>query len=301
MVVRTGADPTLEGGGEFARETDADVMDALSDNISLTGVPDLSNRETEARLGWREGKGSPGGCIELADEGADTSALEGTSAFGVGNTLKVFGAFRIAGDETLAEAGVLGGKAGKSDGTGCLEGVSPPFDVASVSFADCVARLRVGKVVAVVDLLVVDLGPEGVATGVEVALGCLLTTGVAIAGLLEATGFIVRGSFGLPGSSDGKSSGCKAGPWAGMAFDKPVLAAEDLTSRFACAAVGVALGAVGVGGTETVAKGVAARGTYEELAARDGVKGADVGTIFDAALPTVSSFRPEFKFEVGWA
>lgn len=113
----TGADPILEGGGEFARETEAEVMDALSEIISLTGVPDLSSRDIDARLGWREVKDGPGGCIELAEDGADNpeSALGGNSALGVGKTLKVFGAVRIAGDETVAEAGALGGNAGKSD------------------------------------------------------------------------------------------------------------------------------------------------------------------------------------------
>jgi len=50
-VARTGADPILEGGGELARERDAEVIDALSDMVSLTGVADLSSRDIDARLG----------------------------------------------------------------------------------------------------------------------------------------------------------------------------------------------------------------------------------------------------------
>lgn len=293
MVVRTGADPILEGGGEFARENDVVVMDALSDIISLTGVPDLSNRVAEARLGWRD-EGSPGGCIELADEGADMSVLGNASVLGVGNTLKVLGAFRMAGDKTLAEAGVLGGKAGKSDGADCFTGVSPSVEFGSVSFIDCIARLRVGT--AAVDRLVVDFGSEGVATGIEVVLGFFLTAGVNAVGLLEVNGFAVGvGSFDLPGSSEGKSSGCKVTlPWADISLERPVFAAKDLTSRFACIVTALALGAVGVGGTETFVKGVAARGMYDELVAREGVKGAEVGTIRDTTLPIGSSFDPEF-------
>lgn len=43
MFARTGAEPTLEGGGEFALEIEADVIEALSEIISLVGVPERSS------------------------------------------------------------------------------------------------------------------------------------------------------------------------------------------------------------------------------------------------------------------
>lgn len=50
--MRTGAEPIkFDGGGELALDIEADVIDALSDSISLVGVPGRSMRDTEARLG----------------------------------------------------------------------------------------------------------------------------------------------------------------------------------------------------------------------------------------------------------
>ena len=51
MVVLTGAEPTLVGGGELGRDNEAEVRDALSEIISLAGVPGLSNLELETMLG----------------------------------------------------------------------------------------------------------------------------------------------------------------------------------------------------------------------------------------------------------
>lgn len=218
MVARTGADPTLEGGGEFARETDVVVIDALSETISLPGVPDLSSLETDARLGWRDGRGSPGGYIEVADEGADNpvthSVFDGSSAFGVGNTLNVLGAFRTAGDESVVEAGVLGGSAGKSEGTVCLIVVSEFDDFGLVSLVDCITdctvRLRTGADAAV-EPLTVGLEPDRAFRDVEDEVACFFTIGVAtIVDLFETDAFVAAGSFGFPDSSEGKSSGCKA-------------------------------------------------------------------------------------------
>jgi hypothetical protein len=50
VVARTGAEPTLVGGGELARDIDADVMEALSEMISLVGVPGRSNFEFDVML-----------------------------------------------------------------------------------------------------------------------------------------------------------------------------------------------------------------------------------------------------------
>jgi hypothetical protein len=46
----TGAEPTFDGGGEFALDIDAEVIDALSEIISLVGVPDRSIFEADAKL-----------------------------------------------------------------------------------------------------------------------------------------------------------------------------------------------------------------------------------------------------------
>lgn len=51
VVWRTGAEPILKGGGELALDIEADVIDALSDSISLVGVLGRSSLVTEARLG----------------------------------------------------------------------------------------------------------------------------------------------------------------------------------------------------------------------------------------------------------
>ena len=50
VLTLTGAEPTFDGGGEFALDIDAEVMEALSDMISLVGVPDRSIFEAEAKL-----------------------------------------------------------------------------------------------------------------------------------------------------------------------------------------------------------------------------------------------------------
>lgn len=87
-MVLTGADPTLDGGGELALDSDADVIEAVSDMISLVGVPGRSSLDADARLGWREG-GKTGGNIDVAEEGVAHPG--GASAFGVGTTRIVFG------------------------------------------------------------------------------------------------------------------------------------------------------------------------------------------------------------------
>ena len=51
VVVRTGAEPTFDGGGELARDKEADVIEALSETISLVGVPGRSSRVIDAKLG----------------------------------------------------------------------------------------------------------------------------------------------------------------------------------------------------------------------------------------------------------
>ena len=41
----------MDGGGEFALDMEVDVIDALSDIISLVGVPGRSYLDIDARLG----------------------------------------------------------------------------------------------------------------------------------------------------------------------------------------------------------------------------------------------------------
>ena len=56
----TGADPTLVGGGEFARDIDVEVKDALSETLSSAAEP---GRCMEVMLGRREA------CLLVATEG----------------------------------------------------------------------------------------------------------------------------------------------------------------------------------------------------------------------------------------
>jgi hypothetical protein len=94
-----GADPTLltpGGGGEFARDTEAEVIDMLSDidTCSLDGVP---GKFMDATLGLRDGS------LPLAATGGvETGCTAGcTSALGVWTTRSVLGAVLKAGDGTL--------------------------------------------------------------------------------------------------------------------------------------------------------------------------------------------------------
>jgi xanthine/CO dehydrogenase XdhC/CoxF family maturation factor len=96
VVDRTGADPTLVGGGELALDIDVDVIETLSDIASLVGVPGRSSRETEARLGWREG-GKCGGNIDVTEDGV-LLPVAGISVLGVEVSRKVFGAVLSSGD-----------------------------------------------------------------------------------------------------------------------------------------------------------------------------------------------------------
>jgi hypothetical protein len=96
VVTRTGAEPTFGGGGELARDIDADVIEALSEMISLVGVPGRSSLELDAMLAWREDTMVCGN-IEVVEDGVALLA-GGNSDFGVGTSLNVFGAFLARGD-----------------------------------------------------------------------------------------------------------------------------------------------------------------------------------------------------------
>jgi len=112
----------------LALDIEVDVMEASSENISLVGVPGLSSLEIEARLGCREA-GKLGGNIEVTDDGVPLPAV-GTSVFGVGRTLIVFGVFFASGDWT---DGV--GSGGNADAaTADLTGVSDAAGVFTAGF-----------------------------------------------------------------------------------------------------------------------------------------------------------------------
>jgi hypothetical protein len=111
VLVLTGAEPTLVGGGELGLDRDAEVRDALSDISSLAGVDGRSVRDSETILGCllKEGEGSA-----AADRGNDTTGAAAASTLAAGTTRKVLGAVLMAGDETTGEAAVLGGSAGNA-------------------------------------------------------------------------------------------------------------------------------------------------------------------------------------------
>jgi hypothetical protein len=114
----------LDGGGEFALEMEADVIEALSEIASLVGVPGRSCLETEARLACLVG--TVGGKTEVTDDGVAFPAV-GVSTFSAlgGTNLNVLGVFRASGDCTEEAKGVLGGSGGKAEvATTGLLGVS---------------------------------------------------------------------------------------------------------------------------------------------------------------------------------
>jgi hypothetical protein len=97
VVERTGAAPTLLGGGEFVLEAEieAEMIEALSEIISLTGV---------------SGRMEP----ERAEALVVPAIIDGElSVFGVGITRRVLGAFLVRGEDTVAAVGV--GKAGNAE------------------------------------------------------------------------------------------------------------------------------------------------------------------------------------------
>lgn len=102
MNCLTGADPTLLGGGEFARDNVVDAKDMLSENFSLAGVP---GRSTEVTLGRRDA------CL-LVTAGAIAGEAGRVSAFGSGGARFARNWFGRVADEAdaceIAVAGVVG-------------------------------------------------------------------------------------------------------------------------------------------------------------------------------------------------
>lgn len=95
VVALTGAEPTLDGGGEFALDIEVDVTEALSDIISLVGVPGRSCLDIDARLGCRDG----GNCgnADVTELGVALPAA-GVSGFMEEAIRNVLGAFVDIGD-----------------------------------------------------------------------------------------------------------------------------------------------------------------------------------------------------------
>ena len=101
----TGAVSTLLGGGELARDSDVEVSDALSEILSLIGVPGAC---TEAKLGRRDN-----GLLVTADDGSVTVG-EGNAGLGTvslwvdGATREVRGCGRLVVDTADCGAALVG-------------------------------------------------------------------------------------------------------------------------------------------------------------------------------------------------
>ncbi len=83
----TGAEPTLVGGGELARDIEVDATEALSDIFSLSGVPGgwieekLPRRDTCLLTAEQ--------AVAAATDGEAAAARGGVSGFGVGSARMV--------------------------------------------------------------------------------------------------------------------------------------------------------------------------------------------------------------------
>jgi len=143
----------LDGGGEFAREMETDVVEALSDMISLVGLPERSSFAIDAILGWRDDWEFKG-YVETADDGV--MLLVGVSALVVGNAFEAFAVItfgRGVGPWATDTNGVLGGNAGNKEG-------------ARVGFGPFLTALLVSKIFTALDFFagVADLGVTAVAS-----------------------------------------------------------------------------------------------------------------------------------------
>lgn len=122
MTSRIGAEPTLVGGGELALDNDVEVREALSEMISLVGVPGRSSLFVDVRLAWRELFANCGNS-DTPDNGVAFGVAPGvvdTSVLAAGAILRVFGAFR---DKCgAAEAAFNGGNS--DEGTTDVEDAS---------------------------------------------------------------------------------------------------------------------------------------------------------------------------------
>jgi hypothetical protein len=190
VVALTGAEPTLDGGGEFALDIEVDVIEALSDIISLVGVPGRSCLDIDARLGCRDG-GNCGGKADVTELGVALPAA-GVSGFMEEAIRNVFGAFVDIGDWIEDADGVLGGNGGNAvEVDASFAGTSE--GVLAVAFGTDIFRMP-GRLSFL----------DGVWTAAEVIADDFLLAAVDDGFTLEGVG--VAGAFAFGLSSAGKSS-----------------------------------------------------------------------------------------------
>jgi hypothetical protein len=265
--------------------------------ISLVGVPGRSYLDIDARLGCREG-GKGGACIEVADKGVKGPPT-GVSVLGVEATRKTF-AVPVRDNEgwIWATGGVVAdrGNADEDDVTADL-GVSGTPTALLTGFEEIEMFVRPGGRLFSLDFVtgwdtetvpvrgvivfLFDAADEAVFIGVEILAIIGVCTGFTL--LLSNAG---KSSGWRVEEAEGTAEDCKA-----IAFDRPVAAADVLTSFFACdidlSFWELAIFWVGAVGINTLARGVATLGACE--ATRDGVKVAEVGSILDCDFGSTSS------------
>lgn len=236
VVDRTGAEPTLLGGGELVRDAEmvAEIMEALSEINSLTGV---SGRIAALAVVRTEGpaKGAP------LPEG-----VGGASTLGVCTTRRVLGAARAKGDDTEAVVGV--GSAGNAeslsdDDFSAAEAVSIALDWVALVAAAMLSIPGVGRFSgARCSALAgpVDAGGAGdlpLSTNFSVAAFLLCEAlGLFAVGLEEETGGVGAGCETLGVPRAGKSSSCSVVFCVltrAMSLDKPLSTASALIFFFA--------------------------------------------------------------------
>jgi hypothetical protein len=216
----------------------------------------------------------------------------GVSALGVGRGLVVFPEIAVdreSGGWKDVTNGVLGGRGGNEDEA------ATAFSVAS-SLAGEVTIFKTPGVGRFSAALVRGWEAEAVldeAGGGFFAIvddGVVLTGGIVLVDKAAGVGFI------LLLSRAGKSSDWRVacGACEAIVLDRPLLPAKAFTSCFACAVdisgtLEYTVLWVGVGGPGLSTSGVPALGTEEKL--RDGVNGADVGTIRDGTFTVVASAK----------
>jgi len=257
VVALTGAEPILVGGGELARDIDAEVIEALSDTASLVGLLGRSSLEVDARLAWRIG-GNVGGNMDVTEVGVALPP-PGVSVFGVDVTRKLLVTFLARGDWTVGPVVVVGSGGNALGAPADLEADSVTMDTLGFGGTE-IFRLDAARFSPALGAVCEDRAPL-------VVVGCFLAVVAEVLALTELIALVaagVVGVFPLLTSSAGKSSDCKAACAAceAIVLESPLLEARCCTSCFACdiSVSEVELGAMraGVAGMETLESGVAA-------------------------------------------
>jgi hypothetical protein len=195
VVDLTGAEPTLFGGGELGLDNEADVIEALSEIISLTGVLGRSSLVIEAILGWRESTLTalpPNTCIGIV------TSTGGDSVFGVGTSRRVFGAGLLGGFCADIEVVLVEGNGGKADvDAAVFTGVLGPL---AVSVLDNCAGTAILSMTPGVCFFPAVFTPAGLTVGVTIDFFDRV--------IERGPEGVVGTSFPFPFSSIGKSSAC---------------------------------------------------------------------------------------------